>query len=194
MHHQEAFSCHVLETKDNRKLSDLNVTNRTFGPNSSSKFCLISPNTCYGLPTRWDARDEYKRFRKRSICHARLGYGLRSPRTREEEKKYGEIYIYGLSCAPRVSFFHHSCGRGSWKEDNTMMEIGWGRWRREVARGGEWFATTARSPYRVCRMSCGHKQPHTAVQPQPALWHTATDPNHILTADNTDGVRSTDRM
>lgn len=40
-------------------------------------------------------------FRKRSICHARLGYGLRSPRTREEEKKiWRNIYLWPLLRSP----------------------------------------------------------------------------------------------
>lgn len=56
------------------------------------------------------------------------------------------------------------------------------------------FAATARSPYRVYRMSSGHKQPHTAVQPQPPLWHAATDLSHILKVDDTDRARGADRI
>lgn len=102
-------------------------------------------------------KDKYKSFRKVTGCDLLW-------HQRRKKKTHGGIYINSLSSTSPVSFFHHSCGQSGWKEDNTMMEIRWRRWGSAGVggvRGGEWFAATARGSYRVCRMSCGHKQPHT---------------------------------
>lgn len=102
-------------------------------------------------------KDKYKSFRKVTGCDLLW-------HQRRKNKTHGGIYINSLSSTSPVSFFHHSCGQSGWKEDNTMMEIRWRRWGSAGVggvRGGEWFAATARGSYRVCRMSCGHKQPHT---------------------------------